>query len=579
MTITLDNIKQLTGLSIRGEALVGKINIKKADAKQLLVQGLSPAVTEAEIDEELDDCGGAGKAVSLGWLRSKLAGKENSKDSGIIDNCVRGYLLYLLGCVLFPNKSGDKISVTYIKFLLNLEKVKDYAWGMSGGVYLYKQLSIASHHDVRQFCGFAALIEVTWDPYRDVRASFSFDEVSFFNGCLCYLDDLAAYHPNRVLRQFGRVQGIPLKPLIPKLDTSTPRNYKIIYPNIQGHQWSQWFNHVLNETMRGTAVVDSSDYDPKYIEWYYNVSHPRVQNPIRCSGLFKRALVVARPTYDELVVPVSTRALACWPFMLTSMYIRPLVTCLGLAGCFFTAFSSLSTPILGSSGSFSLAASFASSVFRNALKAFFNSLRLLSHSYSSTPSLNSQEVSKTTSLPCPKRKASKKASHLRPHLLATIPRADLLPEVTREVVKDRLTRLFACQSLLLAKERVQLAGRFLVYQKTKSILKTLMDGGSAITQITKAYQILSIDDSSASSASKDPVDGSFASFASKDPVHDSSATSASTNPVGGPENEGCVAVVLNDGGPVNVKKRNTIGPGPGPTQGRGQGRGRGSRKK
>ena len=63
-----------------------------------------------------------------------------------------------------------------------------------------------------------------------------------------------------------------------------------------------------------------------------------------------------------------------------------------------------------------------------------SSLRLLSHSYSSTPSLNSQEVSETASLPCPERKASKKASHLRPHLLATLPLAYLRPEVTREVV-------------------------------------------------------------------------------------------------------------------------------------------------
>ncbi|KAF9616537.1 hypothetical protein IFM89_029998 [Coptis chinensis] len=230
--------------------------------------------------------------------------------------------------------------------------------------------------------------DVTWDPYRDLRASFSFDEVSFFSGCLCCLDDLAAYHPDRVLRQFGRVQGIPLEPLIPELDTSTPCNYKIIYPNIQGHQWSQWFNHVLNETMRGTAVVDSSDCDPKYIERYYSVSHPRVQNPVRCYGLFKRASMVARPTYDE--------------------------------------------------------------------------------------------------------------------------------------------------ALLLAKERV---GEGYNWQA-------------------------------------DPVDGSSASFASKDPVHDSSVTSASTNPVGCPENEGCVVVVSNDGGPVNVKKRKTTSPGPGPTQSRGRGRSR-----
>ncbi|KAF9595267.1 hypothetical protein IFM89_038270 [Coptis chinensis] len=197
---------------------------------------------------------------------------------------------------------------------------------MSGGAYLYKQLSLASQHDhwlwydlnifrhgymsiflasgypynseytidmprmkrwlvgtstgdimtrlvsVREELDEVEARDVTWDPYRDVRASFSFDEVSFFSGCLCCLDDLAAYHPDRVLHQFGRVQGIPLEPLILEIDMSTPHNYKIIYPNIQGHQWSQWFNHVLNETMRGTTVVDSSDCDPKYIKWYYSAT-------------------------------------------------------------------------------------------------------------------------------------------------------------------------------------------------------------------------------------------------------------------------------------------------------------------
>ncbi|KAF9596984.1 hypothetical protein IFM89_014698, partial [Coptis chinensis] len=70
----------------------------------------------------------------------------------------------------------------------------------------------------------------------------------YYDGCLCCLDDVAAYHPDRVLRQFGKVQ----------------------------------------------------DCDPKYIEWYYSVSHTHVQNPVRCSRLFKHASVVARPTYDEL---------------------------------------------------------------------------------------------------------------------------------------------------------------------------------------------------------------------------------------------------------------------------------------
>lgn len=95
-----------------------------------------------------------------------------------------------------------------------------------------------------------------------------------------------------------------------------------------------------------------------------------------------------------------------------------------------------------------------------------SSLRLLSHSYSSTPSLNSQEVSETASLPCPERKASKKASHLRPHLLATLPRADF--ERTREHSRsgegpiDTALRLSGpAFGQGKGRGRVQLAGRYL----------------------------------------------------------------------------------------------------------------------
>ncbi|KAF9625458.1 hypothetical protein IFM89_023053 [Coptis chinensis] len=381
---------------LRGEALVGKVNIKKAYAKQLLVQGLSLAVTEAEIDEKLDDCGGAGKAMSLGWLSSKLAGKENSKDSEIIDNCVRGYFLLLLGCVLFPNKSGDKIFVAYMKFLLNLEKVKDYAWALvEAWVYehfpcfwppynskctidmpLMKRWLVGistgdimtSLVSVREELDELEARDVTWDPYRDVRASFSFDEVLFFSGYLCCLDDLAAYH----------------------LD--------------------QWFNHVLNETMRGTDVVDSSYCNPKYIELYYSVNHPRVQNPVRCSGLFKRVSMVARPTYDELN-------------------------------------------------------ELADVMERSQFKALILFFDRRSYRSSSVPS-----------------------------------------------------------HLMLTEHSSNSAHQDFSYIKSKEHFQDCDGWGSAIAQITEAYQILKIDDSSASSASKDPVYGSSASSISKDPVHDSSVS-------------------------------------------------------
>ncbi|KAF9591620.1 hypothetical protein IFM89_004849 [Coptis chinensis] len=157
-------------------------------------------------------------------------------------------------------------------------------------------------------------------------------------------------------------------------------------------------------------AVDSSDCDPEYIEWYYKFSHPCVENPVRCSGLFKRSSVVARPTYNGLI---------------SRMHIKS--------------------------------------------KEHF------------------EDCDRWGSAHC---------------------------------------------------------------------------SAWAIAEITEAYQILSVGDYSASSASKDLVDGSSASSASKDPVDGSFAP---LHPnirlmiwlVVRPENEGCVVVDSDDGGPINVKKRKT----------------------
>ncbi|KAL7182369.1 hypothetical protein ACSBR1_041138 [Camellia fascicularis] len=58
-----------------------------------------------------------------------------------------------------------------------------------------------------------AFDEVTWDPYRDCRQHYPCHEITFYSGCLKCLDVVEPYHPERVFRQFGRVQTIPPAPL------------------------------------------------------------------------------------------------------------------------------------------------------------------------------------------------------------------------------------------------------------------------------------------------------------------------------------------------------------------------------
>ncbi|XP_028067879.1 protein MAIN-LIKE 1-like [Camellia sinensis] len=57
--------------------------------------------------------------------------------------------------------------------------------------------------------------DVIWDPYQSCRDVQPCQPVTFYHSCLKCLEVVEPYHPNRVLRQFGRVQTIPNPPLGP----------------------------------------------------------------------------------------------------------------------------------------------------------------------------------------------------------------------------------------------------------------------------------------------------------------------------------------------------------------------------
>jgi len=77
-----------------------------------------------------------------------------------IYNASRTYLLFLLGCTLFVNKSCTMILVSYLALLEDLSVSGTYAWGATCLAYLYRQLGIASRRDVKGICGYLTLLEV-----------------------------------------------------------------------------------------------------------------------------------------------------------------------------------------------------------------------------------------------------------------------------------------------------------------------------------------------------------------------------------------------------------------------------------
>lgn len=55
------------------------------------------------------------KEEEEGWLE-----KANTR----VERVMRGYLLYCFSCNLLCNKTGNKVSISYLRYLMNMDEVK-----------------------------------------------------------------------------------------------------------------------------------------------------------------------------------------------------------------------------------------------------------------------------------------------------------------------------------------------------------------------------------------------------------------------------------------------------------------------
>ena len=76
-----------------------------------------------------------------------------------IRHAARAYLLYILGCTLFTDKSGTRVLVLYLRLLMNFDQARTYAWGAAALTHLFRQLGFATRSGVRQIAGYLTLLE------------------------------------------------------------------------------------------------------------------------------------------------------------------------------------------------------------------------------------------------------------------------------------------------------------------------------------------------------------------------------------------------------------------------------------
>lgn len=121
-------------------------------------------------------------------------------------------------------------------------------------------------------------IQVTdcvFSPYDNRRHQRPLIEACWFSGWLRDGTLRAKHLPERVLRQFKYVQGIPRHP-----NTSATPGMNLF--EIDRVWMEEMELRMIDEEMRGRAVVSAWDHEPGYMKWYYSVSHP-IMRPVEAT--------------------------------------------------------------------------------------------------------------------------------------------------------------------------------------------------------------------------------------------------------------------------------------------------------
>ena len=104
--------------------------------------------------------GGAACGV-CGWSRP-----SHSSPTVLMRAPFRGtpqaYHLYLIGVVLFADKTSNQVQLLYLKLLDDpWERIAEYSWGSVAVGYLYRRLCGAAQKNVKEIAGPLSILQVT----------------------------------------------------------------------------------------------------------------------------------------------------------------------------------------------------------------------------------------------------------------------------------------------------------------------------------------------------------------------------------------------------------------------------------
>lgn len=162
-TVTLEDVEVLWGLKVDGEALTGYIPSSNAQYwMQRCLDYLGFIPDSAELKEQ------AWKQTTLSkQLRIELS---NEHDQYIYIQRARVYCLLLIGGLMLPNATGNKIPFFYLQFLMDIRQCSTYSWGGATLATLYHNLCEAALCRRTEVGGACSLLQLwAWERIPNIR--------------------------------------------------------------------------------------------------------------------------------------------------------------------------------------------------------------------------------------------------------------------------------------------------------------------------------------------------------------------------------------------------------------------------
>ncbi|CAN1756112.1 Serine/threonine-protein phosphatase 7 long form homolog [Linum perenne] len=240
---------------------------------------------------------GEATIVKISWVKEQFDRLPAGASADVITCYARAYAWVLVGAVLLADRSGDLIPVHLLRLLCESGDAGSFSWGSAVLAWLYKAMGraafftadgyprgvrwmpIVHRHQHRLSMKLEeiryALDRATWLPYASRELAYQLEPDDLWRAVtpMICVDSIAWHHPDRCMRQFGRVQRVPqdaefqgrVEQLLGIDFRASVQDWGALFAEYS-LLWEQRGAHIATGEITPDAV--SHHFHDEYDEWY-----------------------------------------------------------------------------------------------------------------------------------------------------------------------------------------------------------------------------------------------------------------------------------------------------------------------